>query len=134
MSYFYVSLQDCNTVHAVITPRYYDIVINEIYRAPPGIYEDSVYTLLSSPFTFTTLNDHLPFSVSHIGGLKLSSPPASKKSIALVHFHQSCLQLYREHCLSPDLLWFDYMVSTEVYADKFKETYDRFTKACIPSA
>ncbi len=130
--YVYVSIVDSGFVHAIITPRYYNIIINEIYRAPPGVYENSVYTMFSSPFTFTTLNEYLPFERSHIGGLKLRVNMAPKKTVALVKFHQACLQVYRDYNLSPDLLWFDYIKDSDsLYSAKFKGIYDQFLQSCI---
>lgn len=127
----FVNLKGSRFVHAVLTPDYYKIMIKECHRAPPGIYEESEYRVYSVPFTFTTLNEFLPFSLTDIGGLKLSAECKSKKDLALSKFHQECLAVYKKFELSPAGLWFDYINDNKEYSIEFKEIYERFKQMCI---
>lgn len=133
-SYVYVQFNDSDIIHAVITPEYYDVLKDRIHTAPPGIYEDAMYTKFYSPFTFTTLNAHLPFKYVSVGGFKLQAKSDSIRENAIVEFHQGCLAVYRQFLLSPTGLWFDYMNDNKEYSLYFKDLYDRFTKNCILTA
>lgn len=130
----FVNLKGSEFVHAVITPEYYEIMIKENHRAPPGIYEDSEYQTYSVPFTFTTLNQFLPFRMTTVGGFRLLAENASRKDRAIVRFHQQCLEIYHKYSLSPKELWFDYINDGEEYSKDFKEIYDEFRQLCISSS
>lgn len=129
----FVNFKGSDFVHAVLTPEYYNIIIQEVYRAPVGIYEEAEYHEYNSAFTYTTLNQHLPFLLTPVGGFRLAAVSKSKREIAIVKFHQECLAIYHEYHLPANKLWFDYINDQAKYSIKFKDTYDRFTKDCIPS-
>ena len=127
----FVNLKGSDVVHAVITPEYYEIMIIENYRALEGIYEDAEYQTYSVPFTFTTLNQFLPFRITTVGGFKLLAENCSRKERAIVNFHQRCLEIYHKYSLNPKELWFDYITHNKEYSTEFKNTYDKFKQLCI---
>ena len=129
----FVNLKGSEFIHAVITPEYYNIMIKENHRAPAGIYEDAEYQTYSVPFTFTTLNQFLPFRMTSVGGFRLLAENASRKDRAIVKFHQQCLETYHKYSLNPKELWFDYINHDKEYATDFKNIYEEFRQLCVPS-
>jgi len=130
----FINLQGSEVIHAVITLDYYKIMIKQNHRAPEGIYEDAEYQIYSVPFTFTTLNQFLPFRMTSIGGFKLVAENCSRKERAIVNFHQRCLEIYHKYSLDPTELWFDYINHSKEYSMEFKSTYDEFKQLCLSAA
>lgn len=127
----FVNLKGSEVVHAVLTLEYYEIMIKQNHKSLPGIYEDAEYQTYSVPFTFTTLNQFLPFRMTSVGGFKLLAENAPRKDKALVKFHQRCLEVYHKYSLSPKELWFNYINDGKEYSQEFKELYDEFRKMCV---
>lgn len=128
--YVYVSLKDSDYVHAIITIPYYNALVST-NNSFDDIYKDTVYKTYKSPFTFTTLNENLPFKITTVNGFKLNATGASIKEHALTQFHLESINVYKEYNLDPTTPWFVYLEEEKDYSNDFKRTYERFREMCV---
>ena len=132
-SHVFVKIRGSDIVHAVISLSYYHSLIPLLDEAPKDIYEGVEYELVNSPFTFTTLNEHLPFKATEYG-LTMKAAGSSAKEKALTKFHLESIQIYKQFKLEPSTPWFIHAKVDNEASIKLKETYDRFKQSCILTA
>jgi hypothetical protein len=132
-SHVIVKVSESDIVHAVISLSYYRALILVLDRAPPDIYEGVEYKLISSPFSFTTLNEQLPFKATEYG-LTMRASGSSVKEKALTQFHLESIRIYKQFNLEPSTPWFIHAEADTEASIKLKETYDRFKQSCILTA
>lgn len=131
--YVYVSLKDSEYIHAVISIPYYTALMS-VNNKFNDIYKDAVYKIYKSPFTFTTLNENLPFKITSVNGFKLNANGASIKEQALTQFHLDSISIYKDYKLDPTTPWFIYLEEDKEYSNDFRRTYERFREMCISAS
>ena len=128
----FVNIKGSDYIHAVLTPEYYSMLIKNYDKAPEDMYGESEYQLYTVPFSFTTLNNNLPFRLSdNLNLFLMVSDYKNNKDRALVEFHLEAIEVYRKYQLPKNRLWFDYIDDGKEYSIEFKELYDRFKQMCI---
>lgn len=125
-NFYFVNVKGYNNIIGVITENYYKKFIYNSNKLP-HYYKLFEYKDVSSPFSFTSLNQHLPFTNENTG-LKLNSNVFGIEQNALT-FHLNIISIFKLYNLDTDIFWFDYIHKVEELWDihaTFTKEYRQF--------
>lgn len=130
-NFYFVNIKKYDNVIGVITENYYNKFIYNSCELP-DYYNLFEYNPWHLPFSFTTLNQHLPFTKESTG-LKLSSNVIGIEYAAL-KFHLDIINVFKFNNLDANIFWYRHLNNIEELSKihaTFEQEYRQFLQINI---